>query len=85
MNANSVIKTILALHSHYSLQVLENLDDKEIVLELRHKAMAMDDLLGAIADDLPEKKEAHFREAIKKHFESFGKGLFYNRNIDLTE
>lgn len=85
MDANKVISQILRLHSEYS-EIAAMANDPVSFSTARTKAEAMNELLNSISDSIiDEKKKAFFDETIQKHFDSFSRGLFWNRDVNLEE
>jgi len=86
MKGSSVINEILRLHGQYS-QAAVSTDDPDEVFISKTKAGAMQDLIDGIYENVihdPDKKNL-FIDAINNHFASFGKQLFWNRNVNLED
>lgn len=46
------------------------------------KAEGIRELIWKIKDTLPVKEQDRFLEAVERHFDSIGKGIFYKRNLN---
>ena len=79
-----ILDELFKFHDELSLEAVFN--DNDIQRQTAFtKAESIREALERIKDAFERKEQDQYTEAVREHYKSFGKGLFYNRRLTFKE
>ena len=80
----NILDELFKFHDELSCEAVFSAEDTDRQTAFT-KAESIREALERIKDSFEQKEQDKYTDAVREHYKSFGKGLFYNRRLTFKE